>query len=188
MQTTAGPPIPLRGINYYRSPVRVAVLMFFADVAYLWWWLWQFFQFTKREGFPRARSFWWLLVPFYGLYVLYQQLDDLKKAIGATSSRTVKRSMPVIAAQIVALFLGMAAVIVVNRHFLGDSGIINGVGPLATGLGVAYLVRRNRQARQATVNPALLVALISIGAVSVVPTLNPLFLIAWVLLLDNLDS
>ena len=62
MQTTAGPPIPLRGINFYRSPVRVAVLMFFADVAYLWWWLWQFFQFTKREGFPRARSFWWPLV------------------------------------------------------------------------------------------------------------------------------
>jgi hypothetical protein len=42
------------------------------------WWLWQLFNFTRRESFPRARKFWWILIPFYGVYLLYQQFDDIK--------------------------------------------------------------------------------------------------------------
>jgi hypothetical protein len=66
--------------GFFRSPQRVAVLSFLAPFAYEVWWLWQLFAFTRREHFPRARAFWWLLLPFYNFYVIYQQLDDLKKA------------------------------------------------------------------------------------------------------------
>ena len=72
--------------GFYRSPQRVAVLSFFAPVTYELWWLWQLFQFTGREQFPRTRAFWWLLVPFYNFYVIYQQLDDLKKALESHTS------------------------------------------------------------------------------------------------------
>jgi hypothetical protein len=66
--------------GFFRSPQRVAVLSFLAPFAYEVWWLWQLFAFTRREQFPRARAFWWLLIPFYNFYVIYQQLDDLRKA------------------------------------------------------------------------------------------------------------
>src|ERR1700738_3805027 len=67
------------GLNFYRDPRRVAVLTFLADPFYTIWWWWQLFAFAQREKFPRARSFWWILVPFYGPVVLYRILDDLKK-------------------------------------------------------------------------------------------------------------
>ena len=187
------PTTDLNGANFYRSPARVAVLMFFADLAYLWWWLWQFFQFTKREGFPRARSFWWLLVPFYGLYVVYQQLDDLKRVLDASSKPGTEPSslrnhwigaLP----EVVALFVAWAIAVFVNALVLGNNGIIKTSLPLAAALGTVYLVRRNRQARQATLNPALLAALMSIGAVFIIPTINPLFFFALALLLGYLDS
>jgi hypothetical protein len=72
--------------GFYRSAGRVALLGFLAPGAYELWWLWQLFAFTRRERFPRARAFWWILIPFYGLYVIYQQFDDLKKQLGALSS------------------------------------------------------------------------------------------------------
>jgi len=72
--------------GFYRPAWRVALLGFLAPGAYELWWLWQLFAFTRRERFPRARAFWWILVPFYGLYVLYLQFDDLKKALGDLSS------------------------------------------------------------------------------------------------------
>src|SRR5438128_6384670 len=83
-----GPPpvTPERDRGFYRSPQRVALLSFFAPFIYELWWLWQLFQFTRREQFPRARAFWWLLVPFYNFYVVYQQLDDLKKALASHAS------------------------------------------------------------------------------------------------------
>ncbi|MDQ6711026.1 MAG: hypothetical protein M3Z11_10785 [Candidatus Dormibacteraeota bacterium] len=68
------------GLNFYRDPRRVAVLTFLAGPFYTIWWWWQLFTFAQREKFPRARAFWWILVPFYGLVVLYRILDDLKKA------------------------------------------------------------------------------------------------------------
>lgn len=55
------------------------VLAFLAPFTYWWWWLWQFFQMTRREGFPRARTFWWVLVPIYGWFVIYYQFQDLDR-------------------------------------------------------------------------------------------------------------
>jgi hypothetical protein len=52
--------------------------MVVAPLSYWFWWLWQLFKFTRREQFPRARKFWWIFVPFYGLYILYKQFDDIK--------------------------------------------------------------------------------------------------------------
>jgi hypothetical protein len=82
-----GPPpaTPQEDRGFYRSPQRVAVLAFVAPVAYELWWLWQLFQFTRREQFPRARAFWWLLIPFYNFYVIYQQVDDLKRGLESQS-------------------------------------------------------------------------------------------------------
>src|SRR5437899_9836672 len=72
--------------GFYRSPSRVALLGFLAPGAYELWWLWQLFAFTRRERFSHARAFWWILVPFYGLYVIYRQFDDLKKGLESLSS------------------------------------------------------------------------------------------------------
>ena|ERR1700686_3948878 len=129
METLPAQPSAQRGTNFYRSPVRVAVLTFFADPFYTVWWLWQLFKFTKREGFPRARSFWWLLVPIYGLYVLYQQLDDLKKAIAATSGQPAVNPGLVVALVFIADYLGRifarsTAVSVELTTFIASSAVI----------------------------------------------------------------
>ncbi|HYS30197.1 MAG TPA: hypothetical protein VEQ12_11975 [Candidatus Limnocylindria bacterium] len=81
------------GAPAYRSPFRVAILASLADPFYFFWWTYQFFKFTQREGFPRARSFWWILLPIFGLYVLWQQLDDLRKAAESTSSERVNPAL-----------------------------------------------------------------------------------------------
>ena len=65
------------GLNFYRPQRRVVALLFFAPVFYEFWWYWQLFAFTRREGFPRARRFWWVLIPIYGWVVIYRQFDDL---------------------------------------------------------------------------------------------------------------
>jgi hypothetical protein len=51
-------------------------------VFYQYWWLWRFFQFAKREHFPRSRSFWWILVPFYGYVVIGRLFVDLESKLG----------------------------------------------------------------------------------------------------------
>jgi len=81
------------GAHTYRSPFRVGILASLADPFYFFWWTYQFFKFTQREGFPRARSFWWILLPIFGLYVLWQQLDDLQKAAESTSSERVNPAL-----------------------------------------------------------------------------------------------
>lgn len=68
------------GLNFNRPHRRVVLLLFLAPVFYEVWWYWQFFAFTRREGFPRSRRFWWLLVPIYNWVILYRQFDDLKQA------------------------------------------------------------------------------------------------------------
>src|SRR2546427_13120129 len=83
---SSAPRTPADHRGFYRAPQRVALLSFFAPFIYELWWMWQLFQFTRREQFPRARAFWWLLVPFYNFYVVYQQLDDLKKALASHAS------------------------------------------------------------------------------------------------------
>jgi hypothetical protein len=81
----ATPATPGDNRGFYRPAWRVALLGFLAPGAYELWWLWQLFAFTRRERFPRARAIWWILIPFYGLYVIYQQFDDLKKALEGLS-------------------------------------------------------------------------------------------------------
>jgi hypothetical protein len=78
---------PGQGTNLYRSPARVGILSFVGFVTYPIWWLSQLFKFTRREGFPRAKAFWWILVPFYGFVVIWQQLDDLKHAAASKKIR-----------------------------------------------------------------------------------------------------
>src|SRR5437899_10519207 len=116
-----GPPpvTPERDRGFYRSPQRVALLSFFAPFIYELWWLWQLFQFTRREQFPRARAFWWLLVPFYNFYVVYQQLDDLKKALASHASSIRFSSAGVI-------WLCMFATVVSNAscRFFGPTELI----------------------------------------------------------------
>lgn len=81
------------GAHCLRSPWRVAVLATLADPVYFFWWTYEFFTFTRREGFPRARAFWWICIPFYGLYILWLQLDDLRRAAATTNSERVNPSL-----------------------------------------------------------------------------------------------
>jgi len=84
--SASAPTTPANDLGFYRPARRVALLGFLAPGAYELWWLWQLFAFTRRERFPHARAFWWILIPFYGLYVIYQQFDDLKKELQGLSS------------------------------------------------------------------------------------------------------
>lgn len=68
--------------DFYRNPIRVLVLGFLASFAYYFWWMWQYFLFARRERFPRARAFWWTLVPLYGWIVIYRAFEDLDEAAG----------------------------------------------------------------------------------------------------------
>lgn len=77
---------PAENRGFYRSTARVGLLMVLAPVSYELWWFWQLFSFTRREGFPRARAFWWIFVPIYGWYVIYQQFDDLKRQLAQLPS------------------------------------------------------------------------------------------------------
>lgn len=65
------------GLHFLRSERRVAVLLLVAPVPYLFWWLWHLFKFAQRERFSRARSFWWILMPVYGLVVVWRTVGDL---------------------------------------------------------------------------------------------------------------
>jgi hypothetical protein len=81
------------GADCLRSPARVGMLAALADPFYFFWWTYQFFKFTKREGFPRARAYWWIFVPVFGLYVLWLQLDDLRRAAATTNSERVNPAL-----------------------------------------------------------------------------------------------
>jgi hypothetical protein len=140
---SATPAAPGDDRGFYRSAKRVALLGFLAPGAYELWWLWQLFALTRRERFPRARAFWWILIPFYGLYVIYQQFDDLKKALADLSS-PVRLS----AAGAIWLFIASA---------LAGSGANRGTGLAALGFFVvsgllfaatAFMVQRAANAYQ----------------------------------------
>jgi hypothetical protein len=129
--------------GFYRSAARVAVLGFLAPGAYELWWLWQLFAFTRRERFPHARAFWWILVPFYGLYVIYQQFDDLKKALEGLGS-PVKLS----AGGAISLFI--ASVIASSAGNRGGAIVVIGFFVLSGLLfsASAFLVQRAANAYQ----------------------------------------
>jgi hypothetical protein len=65
------------GLDFLRSERRAALLLLVANFPYLLWWLWHLFKFAQRERFPRARSFWWILMPIYSFVVLWRTVDDL---------------------------------------------------------------------------------------------------------------
>src|SRR2546429_435543 len=64
--------------SFLRDPLTVGVLTFLGSAAYYFWWFWQFFTLARRERFPRARSFWWIFVPVYGLAVTLPTLEVLQ--------------------------------------------------------------------------------------------------------------
>jgi hypothetical protein len=65
------------GLHFLRSKRRVALLLLVANLPYLFWWLWHLFKFAQRERFPRARSFWWILMPVYSFVVVWRTVGDL---------------------------------------------------------------------------------------------------------------
>ena len=102
-QIQAAPGSGPSGAHAYRGPLRVALLATLADPFYFFWWTYQLFKFTRREGFPRARAYWWIFVPIFGFYVFWQQLDDLRKAAQATNSERVNPAL------VLALIIGATA-------------------------------------------------------------------------------
>jgi hypothetical protein len=129
--------------GFYRSAARVGLLGFLAPGAYELWWLWQLFALTRRERFPRARAFWWILIPFYGLYVIYQQFDDVKKASAGLST-------PVRVSSAGPIWLFIASAVVGGLGNRG-SGLVGLEFFVASGLlfaAAAYLVQRAANAYQ----------------------------------------
>jgi hypothetical protein len=139
----SAPRTPADERGFYRSAPRVGVLGFVAPGAYEVWWLWQLFAFTRRERFPQARAFWWILIPFYGLYVIYQQFDGLKKGLQALSS-PIKFS----AAAAISLFI--ASVVAGSASNRGSGLAVLGFFVLSDVLfgAVAFTVQRAANAYQ----------------------------------------
>lgn len=137
------PRTPADDRGFYRSAPRVGLLGFLAPGAYEVWWLWQLFAFTRRERFPQARAFWWILIPFYGLYVIYQQFDDLKKGLEALAS-PVKLS----AAGAISLFI--ASVVAGSASNRGSGLVVLGFFVLSGVFfaAVAFTVQRAANAYQ----------------------------------------
>src|SRR3979411_2863798 len=69
--------------NFVIDPMRVAAGSLIGPVWYQYWWLFRFFNFSRREGFPRSRSFLWVFVPLYCYVVIGRMLHDLDKRLGA---------------------------------------------------------------------------------------------------------
>src|SRR5438067_8623131 len=83
-----------RSADFLRDPLTVGILTGVASTAYYLWWLWHFFKMAGRERFPRARSFWSILLPIYGLAVMFRMFEDLEnrltpQARARFSARTV---------------------------------------------------------------------------------------------------
>jgi hypothetical protein len=157
VETITGPPAPVelpskiaaaaRGTNLYRTPARVGLLAFVGFLTYPFWWNWQLLKFSSRERFPRARSFWWTLVPIYGFVVIWQQLDDLMHA-GANKGVRVR------AGRIIALLVGGTIAIRFARVGSGLTVAVIAlvVSSLLTTLGI-YLAQRSIVAYLATTYP-----------------------------------
>ena len=137
------PATPAADRGFYRPALRVGLLGFLAPGAYELWWLWQLFAFTRRERFPHARAFWWILIPFYGIYVIYQQFDDLKKALQSASS-----PIRLTAGTAIGLFIASALAGSGGNRASGLTGlgffVLSGVFFAA----VAYIVQRAANAYQ----------------------------------------
>jgi hypothetical protein len=85
--TAATPPAPVQA-DFVIDPMRVAALSLLAPVIYQYWWFWRFFEFARRQGFARSRSFWWILIPFYGWAVIGRLFNDLAARLGSARPRS----------------------------------------------------------------------------------------------------
>jgi hypothetical protein len=129
---------PRKPTDFYRSALRVGILGALASVAYFWWWLWQFFLLVRREGLPRARAFWWVLVPIYGWVVIYRQLEDLDKRAVTLGRPGLRASIPV-----TLLILSGIAANAYNRLTSEPASLIAFIASSAfTGVAL-YLVQQN---------------------------------------------
>ncbi|TMF15955.1 MAG: hypothetical protein E6I37_00250 [Chloroflexi bacterium] len=117
--------------------MRVGILAVLAGITYPTWWTWQLFKFTRREGFPRASSFWWTLIPIVGVVMVWRQLDDLKKAAGSKARVHPKLIVALLVAGSLALQAGRLA----NRS-LGGLLLILLLAFLLTGFAI-YLAQRS---------------------------------------------
>lgn len=126
-----------KSTDFYRSAIRVGILASLAATAYLVWWLWQVFHLASREGFPRARVFWWILVPIYGWVVIYRQFDDLDQRALALGRPGLRANLP-----LTLLVLSNFAAVLSNRWTIDPaSWIAFIVSGALTGVS-AYLVQR----------------------------------------------
>jgi hypothetical protein len=124
--------------DFYRSAARVGILGFLAATAYLFWWLWQLFHLAKRERFPRARAFWWILVPIYSWVVIYRQFEDLDKSALALGRPGLRANLP-----LTLLVLSNVAAVLSNRWTAEPASLIAFlVSSALTGVS-AYLVQRS---------------------------------------------
>jgi hypothetical protein len=138
------------GLNFYRPERRVVALLFFAPAFYEFWWYWQLFAFTRREGFPRARQFWWILIPIYGWVVLYRQFDDLAQV--TPSGRPAFSSGTAIWLVIFSWFTGNASYRIHDAYtsfgaFIASSALIALAGALVQPGANAYLAGKYPDAR-----------------------------------------
>ena len=143
LQPAQSPESPPTGLNFYRHHPRVVLLLFLAPTFYEIWWYWQLFAFTPREHFPRARRFWWILVPFYGWVVLYRQFDDIKQAAVRTGAAAFN-SRTAITLLILSWWAGASSNRISNVYvslvlFVASGVLIAGVGYLVQPAANAYL-------------------------------------------------
>lgn len=104
-----------------RSPIRLAILLTLGTIPYYVWWMWEVMSLGIKERFPRAKSFWWTLIPFYGYAVVYRVLQDQASAEASLTGTATLRP------QLVIGLLVMTAVI--NRL---TASIDKGIGFLVT--------------------------------------------------------
>lgn len=76
-------------LGFYRSPVRVAVCCLVAAPVYVLWWAVQLVRFGQRQGMPNVSSPWFLLVPFYNLFVLFHAINGINTAEKARDLRAL---------------------------------------------------------------------------------------------------
>src|SRR5919201_136052 len=73
---------PSRWPDFVIDPTRVAAFSLIGPIVFQYWWLWRFVQLAREDRFPRARSFWWVFVPFYGYAVIGRMFHDLDPRLG----------------------------------------------------------------------------------------------------------
>ncbi len=49
-----------------------------------------------REGFPKAKAFWWLFVPIYHRFVICEQFEDLDKQARALGRPGLRPNIPLL--------------------------------------------------------------------------------------------